>query len=219
MPTLHQLLQKQKKDWKEIEPETIDHLATVIMCMLDEDTGELRDKHYQEVKDYIENWVKYRSLFVRDLLSSAQQEIIEAVREKVEGMKKGKEFYTVYREDYNGALSDLSQWLTEEGKEKKCKHGNNPDICLRCYQKLRKDYRSLERTNYLEQQLSNCCEAPIMTSTGDEGTSCYICRNCKKACDPKSDHVVQVDNMVTPSPSKWEDSIKETLREANVKAL
>lgn len=57
-----------KKSWKEIEPETLDHLVTVIMCMLDEDTGELRDKHFGEVKEYIESWVKYRSLFVRDLL-------------------------------------------------------------------------------------------------------------------------------------------------------
>lgn len=38
--------------------------------------------------------------------------------------------------------------------------------------------------NYNEQALSVCCKAPLMTSTGSEGTSCYICRKCNKASDP-----------------------------------
>jgi hypothetical protein len=32
---------------------------------------------------------------------------------------------------------------------------------------------------------SDCHSAPLATSTGDEGTSHYVCTVCKKACDVK----------------------------------
>ena len=32
---------------------------------------------------------------------------------------------------------------------------------------------------------SFCCEAPVYTDTSDEGTSCYICCDCHKACDAR----------------------------------
>ena len=32
---------------------------------------------------------------------------------------------------------------------------------------------------------SNCCNAEMKVSTADEGTSCWICSKCQKACNPK----------------------------------
>jgi|GEM_PF-5334177 len=32
---------------------------------------------------------------------------------------------------------------------------------------------------------SKCCNAPLTVSTGDEGTSCYICTTCQHPSDPK----------------------------------
>jgi hypothetical protein len=74
------------KEWKEIEPETLDHLVTVIMCMVDEDTGELRDKHFGEVKDYIENFIKYRSQFVRDIFKDSKKVWISKDGDKIDNM-------------------------------------------------------------------------------------------------------------------------------------
>lgn len=30
---------------------------------------------------------------------------------------------------------------------------------------------------------SACCKAALRVDTGDEGTSCYMCEACGKACD------------------------------------
>ena len=35
---------------------------------------------------------------------------------------------------------------------------------------------------------SNCCGAPLSTSTDDEGTSCWICSECGNACDPATEN-------------------------------
>lgn len=32
-------------------------------------------------------------------------------------------------------------------------------------------------------EVSNCCGASISVETADEGTSCYVCADCGKACD------------------------------------
>lgn len=32
-------------------------------------------------------------------------------------------------------------------------------------------------------QLSNCHKAPATVDTADEGTSCYVCSECKRPCD------------------------------------
>lgn len=37
--------------------------------------------------------------------------------------------------------------------------------------------------------LSNCCQAPLTVSTAREGTSCYICTKCHKACDTEQGKV------------------------------
>lgn len=35
----------------------------------------------------------------------------------------------------------------------------------------------------MTQQLSNCCKAPAIVSSSDEGTSCFMCDGCNKPCD------------------------------------
>jgi hypothetical protein len=35
----------------------------------------------------------------------------------------------------------------------------------------------------MTQQLSNCCKAQVTVSSGDEGTSCFMCSECKRPCD------------------------------------
>jgi hypothetical protein len=35
----------------------------------------------------------------------------------------------------------------------------------------------------MTQQLSNCCKAQVSVSSGDEGTSCFMCNKCKRPCD------------------------------------
>lgn len=34
------------------------------------------------------------------------------------------------------------------------------------------------------EQLSNCCSAPIRVGSGDEGTNWYECEKCNRPCDP-----------------------------------
>lgn len=41
-------------------------------------------------------------------------------------------------------------------------------------------------------QLSNCCKAPATVSSSDEGTSCYMCSECKRSCDVFVDEQVSV---------------------------
>jgi hypothetical protein len=35
----------------------------------------------------------------------------------------------------------------------------------------------------MTQQLSNCCKAQVSVSSSDEGTSCFMCGECKRPCD------------------------------------
>jgi hypothetical protein len=35
----------------------------------------------------------------------------------------------------------------------------------------------------MTQQLSNCCKAQVSVSSSDEGTSCFMCSECKRPCD------------------------------------
>jgi hypothetical protein len=32
-------------------------------------------------------------------------------------------------------------------------------------------------------ELSNCCKCQAIVDSSDEGTNCYVCSACKKACD------------------------------------
>lgn len=34
-----------------------------------------------------------------------------------------------------------------------------------------------------KQELSNCCKVSVTVDSAAEGTSCYVCNECKKACD------------------------------------
>ena len=45
----------------------------------------------------------------------------------------------------------------------------------------------LQKLNNMESsQTSNCCNGELLTSSGEEGTSCYICSKCQKPCDVKN---------------------------------
>lgn len=35
-----------------------------------------------------------------------------------------------------------------------------------------------------QKELNKCCQAKMLTATADEGTSCWICSECKNATDP-----------------------------------
>lgn len=37
-------------------------------------------------------------------------------------------------------------------------------------------------------ELSKCCNAPIKAHYAYEGTGCYVCEKCGKACDPAIPH-------------------------------
>ena len=34
--------------------------------------------------------------------------------------------------------------------------------------------------------ISTCCFQPVLTSYGEEGTNCWVCSRCKKACVAKA---------------------------------
>ena len=38
--------------------------------------------------------------------------------------------------------------------------------------------------------ISNCCNKPMTVSEADEGTCCYVCSGCMRACDPKQEDIV-----------------------------
>lgn len=46
----------------------------------------------------------------------------------------------------------------------------------------------------MTQQLSNCCKAQVSVDSSDEGTSCFVCSKCKKACDLFVDVQLVIDN-------------------------
>ena len=48
-----------------------------------------------------------------------------------------------------------------------------------------KKFDKLEENN-MNNEISNCCNAPIVTVHGDEGTSYYKCTKCGKGCDPNN---------------------------------
>lgn len=41
----------------------------------------------------------------------------------------------------------------------------------------------IESIAKMKEQLSNCCKASANIDCADEGTSCYICAQCKRPCD------------------------------------
>lgn len=98
----------ESEEWDRLEPETIDHLSTIIMCILDEDSQELRDKHYEDIKSYINSWVKFRSQFVRDLVRS------EKLKSREEGYKQGR--VEGFVERGNEMASDFMK-VRQEGRE------------------------------------------------------------------------------------------------------
>lgn len=51
--------------------------------------------------------------------------------------------------------------------------------------------------------LSDCCKAPLKVSSGDEGTSCYICTKCNEICD----------QYVPTNPNEAEDAEQQALRD------
>lgn len=53
--------------------------------------------------------------------------------------------------------------------------------------------------------MSNCHKAPMHVSTGDEGTSCYVCADCQKPCDPATtNQLLKSTNLVATPPAKGE---------------
>jgi hypothetical protein len=58
-------IEKFLKKNKEIEPETIDHLVTVLSVIME---GNMDTDAYGRCIDYVKEWVMYRSQFVRDLV-------------------------------------------------------------------------------------------------------------------------------------------------------
>lgn len=49
---------------------------------------------------------------------------------------------------------------------------------------------------------SKCCNAELLTATADEGTSCYICSNCKNPTDPKyPDKECEHENPIPCNPN------------------
>lgn len=65
-------------------------------------------------------------------------------------------------------------------------------------------------TPNLEQ--SNCCNAPVIIRSGDEGTSYYECSQCGKPCDIGSIPVERVSNQ-THQTGNLEQEIEKILKE------
>ena len=40
-----------------------------------------------------------------------------------------------------------------------------------------------------EQPKSKCCQAPLLVATADEGTSCWICTDCRSPSDPMDEPI------------------------------
>jgi hypothetical protein len=48
----------------------------------------------------------------------------------------------------------------------------------------------------MNEQLSNCCKSQANVDSADEGTSCYVCAQCKRPCDLlQTGEQVSVDNL------------------------
>ena len=75
-----------------------------------EETTEL----FKNIKMHIE--VSHRKQVIDEieaLVSESSQLLLEKVLEVVDSKKKGKEYFKVYREDYNEALSDIRTAILE----------------------------------------------------------------------------------------------------------
>lgn len=60
-----------QKQWDEIEPETPEHLMTVLDVFAHQgNDNEMTPESLGEAVAYIESWVKYRSSFVRSLFKN-----------------------------------------------------------------------------------------------------------------------------------------------------
>lgn len=62
-------------------------------------------------------------------------------------------------------------------------------------------------------ELSNCCNSTFHSDMADEGTSCYVCNHCGKACDVSTiEHKLEVLRKATPTPRRSEEP-KEEMKE------
>lgn len=62
-------IQTLKEEWKELEPETEEHLMTVLDVFAHASKeGNMTPESLIKAVTYIKSWVKYRSQFVRDLI-------------------------------------------------------------------------------------------------------------------------------------------------------
>lgn len=58
------------------------------------------------------------------------------------------------------------------------------------------------------ESLSNCCNAPFQVDTADEGTSCYVCDKCKRACDPRAESLTAELVRVIEDAVGWLETVK-----------
>jgi hypothetical protein len=65
IPTPENTIMNLKKN-KNIEPESVEHLVTILSCWLESNKD---TESYKKCIDYVNEWVEYRSQFVRDLVS------------------------------------------------------------------------------------------------------------------------------------------------------
>lgn len=42
-------------------------------------------------------------------------------------------------------------------------------------------------------ELSNCCKRPVIVDSSNEGTSCFVCSQCKKACDLFCEEMISLE--------------------------
>lgn len=54
----------------------------------------------------------------------------------------------------------------------------------------------------MTQQLSNCCKAQVSVSSSDEGTSCFMCSECKWPCDLHHEAVKEKSLKLTEEESE-----------------
>lgn len=74
--------QQWQEEWKDIEPETIEHLMTVLDVYAHVGQDEqITNQSYKQACEYIDSWVKYRSQHVRTEISSAYNRGKEEERE------------------------------------------------------------------------------------------------------------------------------------------
>lgn len=55
---------------------------------------------------------------------------------------------------------------------------------------------------------SNCCNAPVHVSYGNDNTNCYMCDQCGKPCDMRPEHIGDVNEMI-----QMVDLVEETAKQ------